>query len=122
MLITFTVSVQSDIMIIFTFCYQNIVIGLFSVLFLLLRMDYGKQPDDNILIVESKYYHYINLYREYQNYDHMIFKLLFILIFLRLFNIHLISIKQIIIFIIGLLLVPFLIALDPFGAFSWYFN
>ena len=83
-----------NIFVYFMVSYYYINLAVFYILFILLKIDYGKQPDDNVLITKSKYYHYISELSKIEEYEYLIFLVIFILISLRLFKIYLISIKQ----------------------------
>jgi len=94
---------------------------IFYVLYALLAYDYGKLPDDNVAVTESRFYDYFYIYQNDYSYLYSyIYYCFILLVVLKLFNIHLISKKQIIIFLLGFVLLFFLMFIDPFGAFKWF--
>ena len=102
--------------------YSYIHLIIFYALYLLLTFDYGKSPDDSILVTKSYYYDYFHIIRDIDKYDYLIFIVVLFLISLRFFNIYIINKKQIKIFFIGVLLLVLLMIIDPFGAFNWYLD
>ena len=102
--------------------FEYVRLFIFYLLYTLLMYDYGKRPDDNIAITESHYRDYFHIFRDVSKYDYIIYLCILLIIGLKLFNIHLISKKQIIIFLLGFVLLFFLMFIDPFGAFNWYLD
>jgi hypothetical protein len=112
----------SNIIIYLIVFYNYINLIFFYVIYTLLYIDYGKKPDDNILITKSYYYKYFHTIRNINKYDYFVFLLGLFLIGLRLFKINLINNNQIKIFFIGILLLALLMIIDPFDAFNWYLD
>jgi len=114
-----------DLVFWFAALYDILWLAAFHILFLLLWIEYGKKPDDNIAITKCHSCHWIKeLIKLDSNGFISIINILFIIaIVLKLFKINLISKKQIIVFTIGLLLLILLMAIDPLGAFKfWYYD
>jgi len=111
-----------DIIIYFIVFLEYLKLLFFYIIYTLLYIDYGKRPDDDILIAKSHYYDYFQAIRDIDKFDFLIFKIVIFLIGLRFFKIELINNKQIKIFFIGIILTVLVVMLDPFGAFNWYFN
>ena len=114
-----------DLVFWFAALYDILWLAAFHILFLLLWIEYGKKPDDNIAITKCNSYHWIKelINLDSNEYISLINILFIIAIVLKLFKINLISKKQIIVFTIGLLLLILLMAIDPLGAFKfWYYD
>ncbi len=113
---------KSNIIIYLIVFYNYINLIVFYIIYTLLYIDYGKKPNDNILVTKSYYYKYFQIIRYVDKYDYFVFLVGLFLIGLRLFKINLINNTQIKIFFIGIILSVLLILIDPFGAFNWYLD
>lgn len=114
-----------DIFFWFVALYDILWLVVFHVFYILLKLDYGKPPDDNIAITKSKYYYWIKEMKELNSNDviSLITVIFLITIVLKIFKINLISKMQIIVFGIGILLLFILMGIDPLGAFKyWYYD
>jgi len=89
-------------------------------LYFLLAIDYHKLPDDNILITESKYDDYLNIYDNFSGWlSNYILYAFILLVILKVLKINWISKKQIIIFLLSIAFLFFLMIIDPFNLFNW---
>jgi len=117
-------NIVKEIIINFIVFYLYLDLFVFYILYFLLYLDYGKKPDDDILVTKSYYYQFFGIYQRIgDTIGNYVIILGIFLIILRIFGINLISKKQIILFIGGYILLFILMGIDPFGAFDWsYFS
>ena len=116
--------VIKDIIINVFISYQYLSLLAFYIIYALLAIDYGKLPDDNILVAKSKYYpyfDYLNMIDNSKINSIGIFLFLF-LILLRIFKIRWIKNSQVLLFLGYFVLLFLLMFIDPFNAFNWYLD
>lgn len=96
----------------------------FHIIYIFLKSDYGKTPDNSINVTKSKFYYWIDFLRDLNGHkiiNYLTF-LFLLAIVLKVFKINLVTKKQIFIFLFGVILLFLVMAIDPLGAFEWYFN
>ena len=95
----------------------------FYIIYALLAVDYGKLPDDNILVAKSKYYYYFDYLKMCDESKIVIFALYFVslLTILRIFKIKWIKNIQVLLFLGYFVLIFLSVIIDPFNAVKWYY-